>query len=123
MPALGAFPAPSAGPPEGDVLCHPTVSPAWGRDVPSQEHPGLGAQALPGTPAGGRELPPAGSRPGKTTGSVCIGRSPRLILRGSFSSDLIWTAALPINHSLMRTIHLPALAFNKTEEDWSPSRS
>lgn len=38
-------------------------------------------------------------------------------------SDLIWTAALSINHGLMRAIHLPALAFNKIEEDWRPSRS
>lgn len=76
-----------------------------------------------GTQARRRALPLTGRRPGKTTGSVCIGRSPRLILRGSFSSDLIWTPALPINHGLMRTIHLPALAFNKIEENWSSSRS
>lgn len=76
-----------------------------------------------GHPPPGPRLLLTGREPGKTTGSVCIGRSPRLILRGSFSSDLIWTAASLINHGLMRALHLPALAFNIIEEDWSSSRS
>lgn len=109
--------------PPYSVLGRPTMSPGISQRGCSDL--GRGAGCGPGSaarpPSAGTLL--TGRRPGKTTGSVCVGRSPRLILRGSFSADLIWTAASPINHGLMRTIHLPALAFNKTEEPWRPSRS
>lgn len=122
-----------AGPVKGTASAALRCPPGPGRAVPSPGLAGmpgseLGAASAARPPSAGtracrRALPLTGRRPGKTTGSVCVGRSPRLILRGSFSSDLIWTPALPINHGLTRTIHLPALAFNKIEENWSSSRS